>query len=950
MNTILVIDDKKDNLISITALLKNLIANCEVVTAQSGKEGIEKAIQSNPDVIILDVKMPEMDGYEVCQVLKNNPQTRHIPVIFLTAIHTDTQSKVKGLKLGADAFLTKPIDQAELIAQINAMMRIKHAEDMLRKEKDLLEDLVLQRTSELLASQMRYKSLFNSISDMVIIHKRDGKILEVNNTTCDHLGFSHDAMKLMTLQQLTAEGDSDRIHHYLHSIDEHADPYETSFVDRNGNTIPVEIVSTIIYYLNENAILSVARDITERKHIEHVRNQLSIVLDNSDDAIIGATLDGKIASWNKAAQYIFGYTFDEVVGCDLSILSPPYRPDEFDQLLVLVKHNEAIAHYETEGLDKKGVIHNLSMTISPLIDEHSTIIGCSIIARDLTDVKRTKEKLKKGLDIIKNLEDIAPAYFITLNEEGNILTCNKAMLQATGFSLGQVLGKTCCDIFIPDVGQKSFRNQLATMKRTRATRIFESPVNTKNGEERIVQWHARPVYNDNEFDYFMFIGIDITEKKQLEKKILQANLEERNRIARDLHDGLGQHLAGIIFKTEMLRIKIKNDYPQEADEIVDIQNMVHQAIEQTRLIARGLSPVDLSNKGLYSSLQEMIADVNKNFAIKAILEWNITSNIDEAIDTVHVYYIIREALNNAVKHANPKNIAITISEDNAYYYVKIMDDGKGIPDEVDLAKGMGMHIMQYRAWIINASFQVQNNKSGGTLVQCIIQKSPQKAVIDKPRTGKKYTVVIVDDHPIVRQGLQQLINTQKNLEVIGEAKSADEAIDIVNKKIPDCILVDISLNGTSGIELVKALKQRFPRLPSLVLSMYDEKLYAERAIKAGAKGYLMKQEAPDKIISAIYTVLKGDVYLSNEIKEQMVQSLSYKGTMDNPVEALTNREFEIFQLIGHGLGNKHIAQKLHISVKTVENVREKIKMKLRLESSQDLLQYAIQWVHEHAEE
>jgi len=305
-------------------------------------------------------------------------------------------------------------------------------------------------------------------------------------------------------------------------------------------------------------------------------------------------------------------------------------------------------------------------------------------------------------------------------------------------------------------------------------------------------------------------------------------------------------------------------------------------------------------------------------------------------------------LNNAVKHASPKNIAITISEDNAYYYIKIMDDGKGIPDEIDLAKGMGMHIMQYRAWIINASFQVQNNKSGGTLVQCIIQKSTQKAVIDKPKTGKKYTIVIVDDHPIVLQGLQQLINTQKNLEVIGQATSADEAIDVVNRKIPDCIIVDISLNGTSGIELVKALKQRFPKLPALVLSMYDEKLYAERAIKAGARGYLMKQEAPDKIIQAIYTVLKGDVYLSSEMKEQMVQSLSDKGTMDSSVEALTNREFEIFQLIGHGLGNKHIAQKLHISVKTVENVREKIKMKLHLETSQDLLQYAIEWVRENS--
>ena len=109
--------------------------------------------------------------------------------------------------------------------------------------------------------------------------------------------------------------------------------------------------------------------------------------------------------------------------------------------------------------------------------------------------------------------------------------------------------------------------------------------------------------------------------------------------------------------------------------------------------------------------------------MKAILEWNVTSNIDALIDTVHVYYIVREAVNNAVKHGNPKHIAVSISEDDNDYCIRIMDDGRGIPDTVDVTKGMGMHIMQYRAWIINAALQIQNNKTGGTLVQCTIHKS-----------------------------------------------------------------------------------------------------------------------------------------------------------------------------------------------------------------------------------
>ena len=142
MPKILIIDDKQDNLISIAALMRNLISDCTVITAQSGIEGIEKAKIELPDTILLDIKMPEMDGYETCKRLKSDKNIKNIPVIMLSAIKTDSQSRIKGLKFGADAFLTKPIEAGELTAQVNAMLRIKKAEDLLRKEKDILEDLV----------------------------------------------------------------------------------------------------------------------------------------------------------------------------------------------------------------------------------------------------------------------------------------------------------------------------------------------------------------------------------------------------------------------------------------------------------------------------------------------------------------------------------------------------------------------------------------------------------------------------------------------------------------------------------------------------------------------------------------------------------------------------------------------------------------------------------------
>lgn len=156
MPKILVIDDKKDNLIAASALLKNLISDCTAITAQSGAEGIKKAQTELPDTILLDIKMPEMDGFEVCRALKNDENTARIPIIILTAIKTDSKSRVKALETGADAFLTKPIEETELVAQVNTALRIKKAEDVLRKEKDLLEVLVQERTKALLESEQRF--------------------------------------------------------------------------------------------------------------------------------------------------------------------------------------------------------------------------------------------------------------------------------------------------------------------------------------------------------------------------------------------------------------------------------------------------------------------------------------------------------------------------------------------------------------------------------------------------------------------------------------------------------------------------------------------------------------------------------------------------------------------------------------------------------------------------
>ncbi len=208
-------------------------------------------------------------------------------------------------------------------------------------------------------------------------------------------------------------------------------------------------------------------------------------------------------------------------------------------------------------------------------------------------------------------------------------------------------------------------------------------------------------------------------------------------------------------------------------------------------------------------------------------------------------------------------------------------------------------------------------------------------------------VFLVDDHPLVREWLGQLIERENDLVVCGEAEDTAEAMEKIALTKPSIVIADISLKTSHGLELVKDLKVRHPSLPVLVLSMHDESLYAERVLRAGAMGYITKQEATKKILLAIRQVLSGAVYVSDNMASRMVHKLVVGTNKEHTstVDRLTDRELEVFQLIGKGQGTRRIAEKLHLGIKTVESYRARIKEKLKLEDGTQLLQQAIQWVH-----
>jgi DNA-binding NarL/FixJ family response regulator len=220
---------------------------------------------------------------------------------------------------------------------------------------------------------------------------------------------------------------------------------------------------------------------------------------------------------------------------------------------------------------------------------------------------------------------------------------------------------------------------------------------------------------------------------------------------------------------------------------------------------------------------------------------------------------------------------------------------------------------------------------------------------DKSRTATpagKLRILLVDDHPMVRERLAAAIHEQADLVVCGEAEDRFTALELIEKTDPQLAIVDLTLKQSHGLELIKDIRSRFPDLAILVVSMHDELLHAERVIRAGARGYITKQEATDKIMLAIRTVLGGDVYLSEKMAARIASGAigSRRGVNTLPVARLSDRELRVFEMLGQGHNTRQIADDLHLDMRTIETYRARIKEKLDLKDANELLQHAIRWM------
>ena len=437
---------------------------------------------------------------------------------------------------------------------------------------------------------------------------------------------------------------------------------------------------------------------------------------------------------------------------------------------------------------------------------------------------------------------------------------------------------------------------------------------------------------------------EMQERMRLEKELLGISEREQRRIGHDLHDSLCQHLTGTALAGHVLGEKLAEKSLPEAAAANHLVKLVEEAIDLTRTLARGLHPAELEGEGFMDGFRELAATITERFKVPCGFECSEAAELHAPAGAIHLYRIAQEAVTNAVKHGKARQITIRLKKDGDAISLAVDDDGIGLPENARTRQGMGLRIMAYRASMIgSATFSICAAHARGTRRSPAL--CPSRGAWHWRNMGHKTKILLVDDHPLVREWLANLINQQLDCQVCGEAANESDALELIGTAKPAIAIVDVSLEGGSGIELIKNIKALYPDVMVIVLSMHDEMLYAERALRAGARGYIMKREATKKVLQAIRCVLEGRLYISEKVTAMMAEKFvdGQPAATDSPVQQLSDRELEVFQLLGRGYSTRQIAEDLHISFKTVQAYYARIKEKLNLTNATELLREAIRW-------
>lgn len=783
MKKILAIDDKKDNLTTIEAVIKSNLPRCYVITAISGKEGIKLAREEQPDTILLDIIMPEMDGYETCRRLKTDELTKHIPVILITAIRTDSKSIVKGLDIGADAFLSKPIDTYELIAQLNVMLRIKKAEDKLRDENVRLDELVENKIKEI-----KYQAtVLENISEAVISTDLDFIIKSWNDSAEEIYDWKVneviDKKFVDVLKPIYLQNSLEDI--VKNVFEKRNFQGEVIHRKKDGSVITVQSTSSLIRDTEGIPIgfVSVNKDITEKKVLEEKVNESNIntrflydslikltnlktsdevllfageQLNKFTDAIVGVNTFDSESMKSKVVNYI-GIKDNikdvlKIFGRDPIGMETPMDKPKYERLIagksagklkkiegglyeIAAKVIPELICKQLEKLLGIGNIYQIGFIKDDILLGAATLLfkensfpgNIDIIETFIRQIslvlgkKIDEEKIKLFNDLINNSGD---AVFVIDPENGRFLDVNSVACENLLYTRKEMLQMNVMDIeaAIP----KNFQwNDQIKMIKEKIYSISDGLHKRKDNTVFPVE-AARRYITLNKKDYLLVNIRDVTIRKKLEQELLDSVVStqetERKRFARDMHDGLGPLLSGIKMYISSL-LATNHSLDKRSEFLKKTDELLKDAISNVVSIANDIAPAVLENFGLRKALEKFCNTINDSETIEISFISNDLSGLPKNLE-VTLYRIITELINNSCKHSQAKEIKVKVKHDNENLYVNYSDDGIGFDiDEVLLSDNgrNGLKNIISRCKSIFAVYDLNSSKGNG--FRCDIVKS-----------------------------------------------------------------------------------------------------------------------------------------------------------------------------------------------------------------------------------
>jgi len=561
MKKILAIDDNDRNLAAIEAVFDNSLNNYKVLFARSGSEGLQIARKELPDTILLDIQMPEIDGYETCSRLKNDELTEHIPVIMITAYSSDKESRVKAFNIGADVFLTKPIDPTMLIAQVQVMLRIKEAEDQLRKQNEILEKSIGKKTIELSknnetlqleiskhkhtnealkVTKDQYKLLFNHIADpIVVFDQKTLRFIDCNIAMVDKYGYTLEELSNMTPLDLHLQGeDKEKVKLNINDKEEDS-PNEYQHIGKDGSIFYVETHTQEIIYHGKEAWISSIRDITESKRAVEVlresEERFRLLYENSTIGLYRTTPEGEIILANPTLIKLLGYTsFDELA--KKNVIKDCYKNSEDrEEFIKTIGENKKVIGHESIWITKDGTTVYVRESVSTNCDSRGKTLYYDGTVEDITDRLEAERELKDITKLLQNVMDAAiDEAIITTDDMDTILSWNEGAKRLFGYEPHEVVGKITSKHFQTKEYLESGKmdENIKVMILTGKPMTLELDYVTKLGKTLPVQTIISPRFDE----YGKFIGMvgmarDITKRKikeeELEKAIIKATESDR---------------------------------------------------------------------------------------------------------------------------------------------------------------------------------------------------------------------------------------------------------------------------------------------------------------------------------------------------------------------------------------------------------------------------------------